>query len=71
MIPNTRVIPDFPQRPALYKPPAAEYNMAYWRINGYGATLVIWTAEEWAALAIHPTDAQHIPCGLWCALRLD
>ena len=71
MIPNARTIPDFIPRPALFQPPVADRNVARWRINGYGATIVIWTAEEWAALAVRPDDAQYYPSGIWCALRMD
>ena len=42
-----------------------------WRINGYRAKLLIWTQNEWEELKPRPPDAQHHPCGLWCALRLE
>lgn len=57
---------------ALHQPPVEGRNSAQWRINGYGATITVWTAEEWERLAERPTDAQHYPdCGIWCALRVD
>jgi hypothetical protein len=48
-----------------------EDRAAFWRINGFRARLVIWTAEEWALLDERPTDAQYHPRGFWCALRID
>lgn len=66
------------QRPATTRPPLTlfsaptqERNVARWRINGYRATIVIWTAEEWERLAERPDDAQYYDCGVWCALRLE
>lgn len=58
-------------RPIAYRPPVSERNVAHWRINGYPATIIIWTVAEWEGLADRPTDAQYYPCGIWCALRLD
>lgn len=58
-------------RPSAYQPPLSERNAAHWRINGFPATIFIWTADEWEQLEEHPTDAQYYPCGIWCALRLD
>ena len=58
-------------RPASYLPPIAERNAAHWRINGYPATIFIWTAVEWELLDDQPADAQYYPCGVWCALRID
>jgi len=55
----------------LYNPPAGERNSARWRINGYRAVIIIWTAEEWSLLTNRPTDAQPYPCGVWCALRVE
>ena len=55
----------------LFSPPASETNSARWRINGYPARIVIWTAREWEDLPERPTDAQYFDCGVWCALRLD
>lgn len=48
-----------------------ECRRAHWRINGFGATLMVWTAEAWERLAERPTDAQYVDCGIWCALRMD
>ncbi len=42
-----------------------------WRINGYPARLLIWSAEEWEHLESRPIDAQYHPFGVWCALRLE
>jgi hypothetical protein len=55
----------------LYEAPLSQANTARWRINGHGATVIVWTADEWARLAERPADAQYIPCGIWCALRVD
>ncbi len=71
MISNPLTNPDLTPRPALFEPPTAERNTARWRINGYAATIVIWTSEEWAALLVRPADAQFYPSGVWCALRMD
>lgn len=59
------------ERPTLFRPPVEAHHEAYWRINGYRATIVVWTSEQWDRLAERPTDAQYYPCGVWCALRLD
>jgi hypothetical protein len=67
----TRKFPTLRTPLGLYSPPAAESNAARWRINGYRATIVIWTAEEWNDLTERPTDAQSFPSGIWCALRID
>jgi hypothetical protein len=58
-------------RLGLYAPPTSETNTARWRINGYPARIVIWTAEEWEKLSERPADAQYYSCGVWCALRVD
>jgi len=57
-------------RVGLYDPGLAEPNKAWWRINGYRATVIIWTAEEWERLKERPIDAQYLSCGVWCALRI-
>jgi hypothetical protein len=44
---------------------------ARWLINGFPATVVIWTQEQWAALEDRPSDAQLHPTGVWCALRME
>jgi hypothetical protein len=56
---------------SLFTPPNSEANIASWSINGYPATIIIWTAEEWERLPERPTDAQRYPCGVWCALRME
>ncbi len=58
-------------RPLSYHPPESERNAAHWRINGYPATILIWTSAEWDLLVEQPQDAQYYPCGIWCALRMD
>ncbi len=55
----------------LFDPTDRGANVARWRISGYGASITIWTDEEWENLAVRPTDAQYFPCGVWCALRMD
>jgi hypothetical protein len=55
----------------LHSPSDPPENIARWRINGFPASIVIWTAEEWELLAERPADAQRYPCGVWCALRMD
>lgn len=49
----------------------AESEAVLWRINGFPARLLIWTADEWERLEARPADAQFHPSGVWCALRLD
>ena len=70
---NSNVPPDRfdAPRPAAYLPPAAERNAAHWKINGFPATIYIWTSEEWDRMEVHPEDAQYYPCGIWCALRMN
>jgi hypothetical protein len=64
--------PDFKApAPTLYRPPEEGENRASWRINGFRASIIVWTTEEWRRLAVRPTDAQYYPCGVWCALRLE
>ena len=55
----------------LHMPPADEGSSARWLINGFPATILIWTAEEWEKLTVRPSDAQYYPCGVWCALRME
>lgn len=55
----------------LYNPPLIEAHVAHWKINGFPASILIWTVEEWEKLIDRPTDAQYYPCGVWCALRID
>jgi hypothetical protein len=49
----------------------SESAAVFWRINGFRARLVVWTAEEWEKLEPRPPDAQYHPSGVWCALRLE
>ncbi len=55
----------------LHLPTAELANSARWLINGFPATIFVWTAEEWARLSVRPHDAQQVPNGTWCALRID
>jgi hypothetical protein len=55
----------------IYIDPVLESPAAFWRINGFRARLVVWTADEWEKLERRPPDAQFHPSGVWCALRLD
>lgn len=57
--------------PRLYVEDDIGPRAACWRINGYRASLYIWTMAEWEAMAERPLDAQYHPSGLWCALRVD
>ena len=41
-----------------------------WSINGWPATVAVWTAEEWARSTDRPADAQLMPNGVRCALRM-
>jgi hypothetical protein len=50
---------------------SSEEQAAFWRINGYRARLVIWTADQWQRMETPPADAQFHPSGVWCALRVD
>jgi hypothetical protein len=42
-----------------------------WSINGFPATLMIWTDAQWSQLDVQPHDAQRYPDGYWCTLRMD
>lgn len=53
----------------LHSRPASEG--IFWKINGFRATLLVWTMEEWSRLESRPQDAQLHPSGVWCALRVD
>jgi hypothetical protein len=55
----------------LHAPAADIAGAARWLINGYPATILIWTAEEWSRLPEQPGDAQACANGTWCALRFD
>ncbi len=46
-------------------------HSAHWRINGFPATITVWTSAAWKHLTERPPDAQYLPCGLWCTLRMD
>jgi hypothetical protein len=49
----------------------SDSRAAFWRINGYRASLLIWTVDEWERMDVRPADAQYHPSGVWCALRMD
>jgi hypothetical protein len=55
----------------LYVEAEPESRAAWWRINGYRAKLLVWTADEWAKLKERPADAQYHPKGVWCSLRIE
>jgi hypothetical protein len=55
----------------LYAETGPDSQVAFWRINGYRAKLLIWTADEWNKLKDRPGDAQYHPKGVWCSLRID
>jgi hypothetical protein len=55
----------------VWREPAPERSTVLWRINGYRASLLVWTADEWAKMELRPSDAQFHPSGVWCALRME
>jgi len=55
----------------VYEEPEPAARGVFWRINGYRATLLIWTMDEWDKMDSPPPDAQYHPSGVWCALRMD
>ncbi len=55
----------------LHLPTEPVVSSARWLINGFPATILLWTAEEWARLTDRPVDAHPCPNGIWCALRID
>ena len=55
----------------LHRPAGAVASSTRWLINGFPATVLIWSAEEWAGLADRPEDAQQSASGLWCLLKFD
>ncbi len=57
--------------PQVGEAAGARTNVAHWRINGYRAAVIVWTAEEWGVLTERPSDAQPLPSGMWCALRWE
>ena len=42
-----------------------------WLINGFPATILFWTADEWSRLTDRPEHAQQSPNGIWCVLKID
>jgi len=73
MIDAVRTTQTLPKRSTLkvHQPAEEIDNSARWLINGFPATILVWTADEWSRLADHPHDAQRVPNGTWCALRID
>ena len=55
----------------LHLPTEEIAHSARWLINGFPATILVWTADEWARLTVRPHDAQPVANGTWCALRID
>lgn len=55
----------------LFQPTETTPNIAWWRIDGHRASIIVWTIEEFEELPDRPVDAQFYPCGVWCALRWD
>ncbi len=55
----------------IFHPWGDEWNVARWTINGFPAKVVVWTRDEWERLDARPSDAQYLPCGIWCAIRPD
>jgi hypothetical protein len=55
----------------LWREPGPDSSAVFWRINGYRATLLVWTQDEWASMDARPLDAQYHPSGVWCALRME
>jgi hypothetical protein len=72
---NTSLRARVPMRPGtglrIWREQAPESPVVNWRINGYRASLLVWTPEEWAAMEGRPSDAQYHPSGVWCALRME
>ena len=74
MIPSTRLPSDLATKRTplrLHQPPADFGSSVKWLINGFPATLLIWTADEWDRLTDRPKDAQECPNGIRCALRME
>ena len=55
----------------LHVPSSVVASATRWLINGFPATVIVWTAEEWNHLTVRPEDAQEGPNGIWCALRME
>lgn len=73
MIEATRAMSTPPGRGTLklHIPADDRANSARWLINGFPATILVWTADEWSRLTDRPRDAQQVANGTWCALRID
>ena len=59
-----------PRRRSPAEAPGME--VAYWRVNGHRAAMLVWTDDEFDRLAPYerPADAQHFSCGIWAVLRM-
>ncbi len=55
----------------LHRPAGEIPASARWLINGYPATVLIWTAEEWSRLPEPPAGAQLCSNGVRCLLRIE
>jgi len=55
----------------LHLPAEEVASTTCWLINGFPATILIWSADEWARLIDRPEGAQQFPNGIWCVLRVD
>lgn len=55
----------------IWRDQVSENPAVMWRINGYRASLLVWTQDEWASMDARPADAQYHPSGVWCALRME
>lgn len=58
---------------SLFAPDGCVAESCIWRINGWPARILVWTADAWEALpeCDRPTDAQSYPCGARVALRME
>jgi hypothetical protein len=57
----------------LHRPRPAPHPRApmRWRANGFPASILVWTDEEYSRLDPSPADAQRHPLGVWVAPRFD
>ena len=55
----------------LHMPAENVADSTRWMINGFPATVVLWSADEWSRLVDRPSQAQQSPSGTWCLLRID
>jgi hypothetical protein len=62
---------DFGSGLRLHRSEAGGGESARLQIAGWPASLHLWTAREFAALAHPPADAMAHPSGAWFALRIE